>query len=1146
MMLKLFILLFGLTYSIDAFAIGMTIAVTVIGLSAGTFAAAAVAFAINIAVSVIISKVLAPSMPSIDFSSSFGSGGGGGGGGGGSGGGGSGASGAAGASPNPGNRQLIPPATDNKIPVVYGTAWVGGTIVDLSITSDSQKLYYVIALCEVTSTNQGQTPDTISFGTIYYGGKRVVFDGGTPYAVAQLVDDSNGIVDTTIAGKINIYLYSNGSNSPVNSGQSAISLMNSAGLISVWPNSKLMSNCAFAVIELTFSQTANVRGIDRTKFQVTNSRNSAGDCFYDYLINERYGAALPASQIDMESLEALNVYSNQNFTFVDFTGGITEQPRFKFNGIVGTTNTIMANLQDMSSCCDCLVKYNEIYAKWGVIVQSPAFEIAMDINDSNMISAITVSPVDIASSYNFVECKFPDNSNQDAFNAANFDLAIIDPALLYPNEPVNKVSLSLPLVNNSVQAQYIANRLLKSAREDLSIIVDINFIGIQLEAGDIVTVTNSNYGWAAKLFRLNQVNQTFTEDGAIIVKLMMTEYNPTVYDDVNITEFTPSSNTGIGDPLFFGNILAPFITTEGALAANPYISVYITTPQAGIVQYAEIYYSAFQNPDDTQRIFGGTTQIQSSGNPYPASAAIPTVNLANISAGNYYFFVRMVNSLGKSAYSPASLLVRWTPQTVQYEYRYVSIAYANDAIGTGFSLNPRNKTYYGIYNTATGNASLVIANYVWYQANPEAFETNNYVIYANRSNRKFTFAVDNAAVSGIGGSFVPTETTVYDPTLWAGLEDGVNVIDLDLRTGQLTKLGTSSVSTADGLLSVTNNTEGTMVVSLNKFLNFGNGIYSKNFNPTSLTIDIYGRVVGFESQDEFYYSDNIFTATSGQTVFTLTNIVGQSLVYRNSVLMPMEDYTETITDITLDTACVAGETIEIIVMRALSSFDSYDDLGISVDVVSPFTYSGLPFQELAAGDQLTFSNVGTPVVYTIATVNMATKEITFTVTPVGIAVDDNIYIFTGENTPYKPFYRYSFDATALSTYSSTIIDIRSGFEQLYANGSQFNEIDYDLTNNVFSGFPSPLTGKVDLIVYAPNNLGVPCSNVTNFVAYSINGSLTYNFASNPLAMQVFANGAMLVKGFDYTPNTSSYNLTLAFPNNFTLLNQQSYSRNGAA
>jgi hypothetical protein len=1144
MMLKLFILLCGLTYSIDAFAIGMTIAVAVIGLSAGTFAAAAVAFAINIAVSVIISKVLAPSMPSIDFSSSFGSGGGGGGGGGGGSGGGT--SGAAGASPNPGNRQLIPPATDNKIPVVYGTAWVGGTIVDLSITSDNQKLYYVIALCEVTSTNQGQTPDTISFGTIYYGGKRVVFDGGIPYQVAQLVDDSNGIVDTTIAGKINIYLYRNGSNSPVNSGQSAISLMNSAGLISTWSNSKLMSNCAFAIIELTFSQTANVRGIDRTKFQVTNSRNSAGDCFYDYMINKRYGAALPASQIDMESLEALNVYSNQNFTFVDFEGGITEQPRFKFNGIVGTTNTIMANLQDMSTCCDCLVKYNEIYAKWGVIVQSPAFEIAMDINDSNMISAITVSPVDIASSYNFVECKFPDNSNQDAFNAANFDLAIIDPALLYPNEPVNKVSLSLPLVNNSVQAQYIANRLLKSAREDLSIVVDINFIGIQLEAGDIVTVTNSNYGWAAKLFRLNQVNQTFTEDGAIIVKLMMTEYNPTVYDDVNITEFTPSSNTGIGDPLFFGNILAPFITTEGALAANPYISVYITTPQAGIVQYAEIYYSAFQYPDDTQRIFGGTTQIQSSGNPYPASAAIPTVNLANIAAGNYYFFVRMVNSLGKSAYSPASALVRWTPQTVQYEYRYVSIAYATSATGTGFSLNPRNKTYYGVYNTDTGNASLNVADYVWYLANPEAFGTNNYLIYCNRSNRKFTFAVDNAAVAGIGGSFVPTETTVYDPTLWAGLEDGVNVIDLDMRTGQLTKVGTSSVSSADGLLSVTNNTEGTMVVSLNKFLNFGNGVYSKNFSPTSLTIDIYGRVVGFEAQDDFFSSEYVYTATAGQTTFAASHILGQALVFRNGLLMPPVDYTETTTNITFTNACAVGEIINIIVMRAVSSLDSYDELGINVASLSPFTYNGLPFQELAAGEQITFSNVGTPTIYTIATVNMVTKQITFTVTPTGVAVGADMYIFTAENAEYKPFYRYTFDTTALSSYTSPIIDIRSGFEQLYANGSQFNEIDYDLTTNTFSGFPSPLTGKVDLIVYAPNNLGVPCSSVTNFVAYSINGALTYNFANNPLSMQVFANGSLLTKNIDYVPNTSSYNLAVAFTNNFTLLNQQTYARTGAA
>ena len=301
-MLKLFVLLFGLTYAVDAFAFGMTIAMFITGVTvlaevgAGTIMIAA---AINIAVSVIISKVLAPNAPSLSIDGGSQS---------------SDTSGAAGASPNPGNRQQLPPATDNKLPVVYGTAWLGGAITDLSITNDNQKLYYVISLCEVTNTNAGQIPDTITFGDIYYGGKRVVFVAGQPYLVQYLVDDSTGLIDVEVGAKISIYLYNNGSNSPVNSSQSAISLMNSAGLSWTWANSNTMSNCAFAIVVLTYSQKANIRGLERTQFQVTNSRNSAGDCLYDYLINDRYGAALPLSQIDTASLTALNTYSNENFT----------------------------------------------------------------------------------------------------------------------------------------------------------------------------------------------------------------------------------------------------------------------------------------------------------------------------------------------------------------------------------------------------------------------------------------------------------------------------------------------------------------------------------------------------------------------------------------------------------------------------------------------------------------------------------------------------------------------------------------------------------------------------------------------------------------------------------------------------------------
>jgi hypothetical protein len=126
--------------------------------------------------------------------------------------------------------------------------------------------------------------------------------------------------------------------------------------------------------------------------------------------------------------------------------------------------------------------------------------------------------------------------------------------------------------------------------------------------------------------------------------------------------------------------------------------------------------------------------------------------------------------------------------------------------------------------------------------------------------------------------------------------------------------------------------------------------------------------------------------------------------------------------------------------------------------------------------------------------------------------------------------------------------MNSGFEQIYVNGSQFNEIDYNLADNLLDGFPSAVTGTVDIIQFSANNLGIPCSNITNTIAYSVAGSTTYIFASNPLAMEVYANGVLLIKGstFDYTASNVNFNLNVPFSNSFTLLNQQTFARIGSA
>ena len=893
-------------------------------------AAQVTAFAITMVASSIISKAFfSPEQPSGDLS---------------------------GNSPNLGNRQQVPPATSNKLPVVYGSAWVGGTIVDMSISENNQEIYYVMALSEVTN-NGG---DVITFGDIYYGGKLVTFkpDG---YTVASLTDESTGVVDTTVADKIQIYLYSNGSYSPYNSSTNAISVMSASGLTYTWDNTKLMTNCAFAIIHLTYSQTANVRGIEQTRFQINNARTQVGDCIYDYLTNTVYGAAIPASQVDTASLSELNTYANQSITYTTYSGSTATLPRFQFDGVVDTSRTVMDTLQDMVNCCDALLKYNEITGQWGVIVQKPTYDVAMALDDSNMVSAITVSPMDIAATYNIIECKFPDSSNQDSFNTATFDLAEIDPTLLFPNEPVNKLGYSLPYVNNNVRAQYIANRLLKSAREDLQVQCNINFSGIQLEAGDIVTITNSNYGWVAKLFRINKVIESFGDDGSVTAKLTLSEFNPTVYDDVSITQFTPAPNTGIGDPTFFGTVPAPVISSQQPNSANPSFNVSVTTSSSGITQYAEIWYSAFATPTSSQRIFAGTTAVQSSGNPYNINTVIPDVTLSNIPAGNWYFFSRMVNSLANSSFSPPSTLFAWKPTTAQYNQRWLVVAYADNVTGTtGFTTNPRNKAYYGLANASSSTPITDPTQYTWYAADP-TFGTDNYLLFSNRTGRRFSFATGTAGYAATTGTFVPTNTSIYDPSTWSGLPDGTNYIDLDHRTGQLTETGTTTVGT--GEIRITNNADGKIVASLAPLLDFG-GSNTYTASVAKLTIDRYGRVLGFEPPDDFNYTMEQFNATSGQTVFHVTRastyLINNCFVFKNGVLLDESEYTDTAGstgNVTLATPATLGDIITIISFRASNlitgSYNAFSRNVVDLTAVSEYTASGFT---LVSGYELLFLN----------------------------------------------------------------------------------------------------------------------------------------------------------------------------------------------
>jgi hypothetical protein len=1099
---------------------GGFIAVEIFGMVAGSIAAEVVAFAINMVASSILSKVFAPDAPTNSQQSL----------------------------PNPGNRQQLSPAGDNKIPVIYGSAYVGGVITDMSITEDNQDIYWVITLSEVTNTETGGTPDTFTFGNVYWGGKKVIFGSGS--AVTGLQDESTGEIQD-VTGYMDIWLYSNGSNNPANTSTSAIDVMNSTGLIYTWDATKLMSNAAFAIVHIKYSQDKNLVGLNQTRFQLTNSRSAPGDCFLDYFTSTRYGAAIPVANIDTTSLTNLNTYSSQSFTYTDYEGNVTTQPRFTFNGSLDTQLKIMQNIQAMADCCDCLVKYNEITGLWGVIVQQPTYSIAMDINNSNMIGGISVSPIDLNNSFNIIECKFPDGTAKDSFNSATFDLATINPSLLFANEPVNKQSVNLYLVNNNVQAQYLANRMLEAAREDLQIQCEINYVGLQLEAGDIVTVTNTNYGWVAKEFRINKVTQKFTDDGKVTAALNLMEFNAQVYDDKNITEFTPSPNTGIGSPTAFGTVPAPVVTAQYPNIAIPTIVVTPTSSSAGITQYAEIWYSAYQYPTVSQLIFAGTTAIQSNGNPYGLNEVMPSVQISNLPAGNWYFFSRMVNAIATSDYSLASTLLEWRPTTWQYVERYLSIAYADDIDGTGFDLNPRGKLYYGIFNTSSTTPSSNPTDYAgtWTLADP-AFGTNIYLIYCNRQNYKFSFDTDFADYASGSGTFVPTTTANFDPKIWSALPDGTNIIDLRPSTGQF--IGVGNTTTGTGQIKITNTNDGQVVASLDQFLDFG-GPTIKTGTAATLTIDIYGRVVGFTTPDDFYMTIDPFVATSGQTAFSVTRnanyINGQCWVFQNGCLLNEDEYTDTNTTVTLDTGADLNDQIYIVSFRAISSGTYYANTGLIVDSVSGadvyWNLANMPHQYINVGDKMTFSNTGTPTQYTVSNVNYTTGKITFTAS-VTASAGNSIYVYRGAGTSYPVFSRFNADLTSASSYTPTEWAFNSGYELPFFNGTVVPDQDYDIVGNTYSNMPNTADGHLSIIQFDQNNTTTPVGTPVNIIAFTTIGQDTYSFSYTSGAFNLYENGVLLVDSSDYTKVTGQYTLTTIPDNSISVLQQQSYARAGAA
>lgn len=576
---------------------------------------------------------------------------------------------------DPGVRAQVPPDTTTPVPIVYGSAYLGGRFVDGCLRTDQQVMYYVHAISCISDNGQFSY-ETLQF---YYGDRKITFDPTFLSKVTALTDGA-GNVDTSINDCLFISLYTSDKYgnitahntdykmpwekyAPPGHPETSVLMGVDSGLPTEqqWTSTgRRMNGLAFAIIRLSYNRDAGTTQLQPITYHVTQKLNGTGaakpgDVWYDYMTNAVYGAAIDAAYVDSASRTALNLYADELITFNDYNGNPSTQPRYRINGVIDAGQSVLQNIDHIMTACDSWLCYDAFNGKWSVKINRSASPV-MNFNDDNLIGPIDINLTDITQTPNQIEAKFPDSANRDQYN---YVFKAVPSELLSPNEPENKLSTTYELVNDSVQALYLANRILEQNREDLNVTITTTYDGIQVEAGDVVTITNSAYGWNLKQFRVMQVKEICDQEGNLHASMTLYEYNAQVYDNFDITQYTPAGNTGNPSSGYFSSLSAPAVVNQRPYISVPAFDINCAIPVTGRTTFVTLFYSTYASPTNDQWLTLGT-KVNANSAPFASGAVVTYTNIV-LPAATYYFAYKVGNESFTSPLSSTSLPLVWAP-----------------------------------------------------------------------------------------------------------------------------------------------------------------------------------------------------------------------------------------------------------------------------------------------------------------------------------------------------------------------------------------------------------------------------------------------------------------------------------------------------
>lgn len=598
-----------------------------------------------------------------------------------------------------GGQVQLGPATNNKLPVAYGTSWVSPIITDVILSNDQQTMWYVLSFSETTSNVLNDT-GTITFGEVYWDDKILIFNPDNPNVIRGWYNPSDNTTITGVAGRIEMYFYNNGSTSPTlhhcvapdGTGSELPTSLLPKNIISIangvpegqeWTDDHKMTNTVFAIVKVAYDGARNISGLGTIKAKIKNDLSAPGSVMMDYLQDTVYGCGISIDNIDEQKFLALNTYSSEPLSIVDTDNFEVSNPfKYQINGYIDTNQNCLTNLALMAANCDSWVQWNELTGQWGVIINQSvedSNQVPTDltvVSASQIIGGVNINPTDLKTSANGVKIEFPNayfRNDDGTFvvdqfrGQSDYRYYILDQEQRSPNEPENEITVQLPLCNNSISATWIGYKRLLASREDLVINFTMDYSGIKIEAGDIICVQHEWYGWTefasdgttpkypsavggqfkGRPFRVTQVKEQKSSDGFLSVEIAAVSYNDDLYYFTNPHFFSKVPFSGLTDPNYISQTSQPIIEST----TTQFFDVITTAPEQGNVEGIEFWFS------NTSTVTANNfalyeTQYYTSYSLYPAGAT-EKCRVYALPAGTYWWKTR---GQGKNSYGEFSTI----------------------------------------------------------------------------------------------------------------------------------------------------------------------------------------------------------------------------------------------------------------------------------------------------------------------------------------------------------------------------------------------------------------------------------------------------------------------------------------------------------